>query len=338
MLINLVLSFRMRVSVQAKPLFLMVLFVTIFPPISQSQIYPSSCTGSEYAFNRFKIDATQIAVRKFFDQNLTYKDSIDVPDAHRDTILNALIAVYNLSIPESDSVDWLDIDIIYQRMGDVFISVDTSYFTMSEPSLDSLITKYNLSYFYHNPEVIVFNVADKYNQRALIKALEDVSGISDAAGRFTEMDGGNIEAEIHDDYVELVYTYAWHLCPFNCQYYRHWKFRVYYDCSVEFVEAYGDEYFPLDELGLNNNGIFEDISLFPNPANDKLNISLNNYTNSMKLEIIDLTGKKVKTLNYSSQGNVEFKMSIDISNLRNGLYFCKFTSDGKQVTHKFIKQ
>ncbi|MBK9593343.1 MAG: hypothetical protein IPO32_18210 [Crocinitomicaceae bacterium] len=42
---------------------------------------------------------------KFIEQNSTYPDTIHIPQTHVDTILNALIAVYNAtSLPARDTV------------------------------------------------------------------------------------------------------------------------------------------------------------------------------------------------------------------------------------------
>ena len=59
--------------------------------------------------------------------------------------------------------------------------------------------------------------------------------------------------------------------------------------------------------------------------------------NPIKLEIYDITGKAVKTKEYINQGNEALYGSVDVSELKNGLYFCKFFSGGKQVTRKFLK-
>jgi hypothetical protein len=99
----------------------MALGVAIAYNTTHSQIIPSICTGPDIAVESYKIDATQIAIRKLFDQNLVYKDSIDVPEVHRNTILDALIAVYNTEIPERDTViDIFDIHILFKDMGDIY--------------------------------------------------------------------------------------------------------------------------------------------------------------------------------------------------------------------------
>jgi hypothetical protein len=80
----------------------------------------------------------------------------------------------------------------------------------------------------------------------------------------------------------------------------------------------------------------EKIKLFPNPTNNELNFSLQDNSSVITLELFDVAGKSVKTIKYISQGNGEFNHSVDISNLKKGLYFCKFSNGENQFTKKFV--
>jgi len=73
----------------------------------------------------------------------------------------------------------------------------------------------------------------------------------------------------------------------------------------------------------NNN-----INVYPNPANDFISISTN-YKNT-KIQIFDNTGKLIKVLNsYNNE-------KINISNLTNGIYICKLTTDDVVSFTKFV--
>ncbi len=78
------------------------------------------------------------------------------------------------------------------------------------------------------------------------------------------------------------------------------------------------------------------VNLFPNPANDKLIISLNN-SKAVKgqIEIYDVIGKKAKSLY-----DVDFtkETAIDISELNKGGYFIKVSIPQGVITKKFLKQ
>src|SRR5690554_2547960 len=177
----------------------MVIGLIISFNTTYTQIIPSSCTGPLSVVNAYKVDASQIAILKFFDQNSPYKDSIEVPDVHRDTILDALVAVYNIDSPERDSViDMFDIHILYQNMGDVYAFTDTTFFQLSD--LDSILFKYNFVPFYGlgSPSNVGFSVHEKYNQFAIIDEFEKVDGLIHAFPLYWAQDGPDIEAEIHD--------------------------------------------------------------------------------------------------------------------------------------------
>jgi len=73
------------------------------------------------------------------------------------------------------------------------------------------------------------------------------------------------------------------------------------------------------------------VSLYPNPANNRLNISAANTIQNA--EIYNVLGKKVMnvTINKTSE-------SIDISNLASGVYMIKYNIENTVGTAKFIKQ
>ncbi len=101
--------------------------------------------------------------------------------------------------------------------------------------------------------------------------------------------------------------------------------------AMEFTVTRGD-------VGLKEESKFISLNLYPNPVNNQLNFTLTDIFNTIKLEVLDVTGKRVKVESYTNKGDGEFKNSIDVSDLKNGLYFCRFSNGEKQVTRKFVKQ
>ncbi|MBI9066407.1 MAG: T9SS type A sorting domain-containing protein [Salinivirgaceae bacterium] len=80
----------------------------------------------------------------------------------------------------------------------------------------------------------------------------------------------------------------------------------------------------------NNNFTENNIRIYPNPANDKIEITgLNNGT----IQIINEQGQIVKTLNTSST-----KTTIDLINFSSGIYIIKAKTDKGIATKKFIIQ
>jgi hypothetical protein len=86
---------------------------------------------------------------------------------------------------------------------------------------------------------------------------------------------------------------------------------------------------------LSTNNVFtknNNITVYPNPANDKLNIEFDETTKNVSFSIADLSGKTIisSTLINSS--------SIDISGLNIGMYLLNIDTNNGTKTVKFIKQ
>jgi Secretion system C-terminal sorting domain len=83
-----------------------------------------------------------------------------------------------------------------------------------------------------------------------------------------------------------------------------------------------------NELGAN------DISVFPNPANDFLQIA--GETSIKNIQIVDNIGRVVYSQNIDNQG--EKSLKIDLSAIQNGVYFCKILKvDNTAQVAKFVK-
>ena len=78
------------------------------------------------------------------------------------------------------------------------------------------------------------------------------------------------------------------------------------------------------------NEIENNISLFPNPVKDKLNITLDN-TYYSKIQIIDITGKILTEKNINNSKNI----NISTSKFKRGVYFCKLFGDNI-IIRKFV--
>lgn len=74
------------------------------------------------------------------------------------------------------------------------------------------------------------------------------------------------------------------------------------------------------------------VFLYPNPANDFLKINISGLTSDATLQIFSTLGQKVLEM----KPNLE-TMTIPVSQLKAGIYFCKITSGLNETTHKFIK-
>jgi hypothetical protein len=71
--------------------------------------------------------------------------------------------------------------------------------------------------------------------------------------------------------------------------------------------------------------------IYPNPASEKLTLSLTKIKPESKVEIFDVTGKLI----YLSSIQ-ERKTEINTKNFVSGIYFLKVTQDDLSITRKII--
>ena len=77
----------------------------------------------------------------------------------------------------------------------------------------------------------------------------------------------------------------------------------------------------------------ESVLLYPNPVKDVLNIILDSFSANTNVEIYSALGQKVLQIKISSSN-----VSLPMSEIPSGLYFCKINSGTKTTIKKFIKQ
>ncbi|MBC8173242.1 MAG: T9SS type A sorting domain-containing protein [Chitinophagales bacterium] len=76
----------------------------------------------------------------------------------------------------------------------------------------------------------------------------------------------------------------------------------------------------------------DEFVIFPNPAGSVMYVEFD-VIKQVHVEIVDALGKIIRQLETSNS-----KVQMDISNLSEGLYFIKITSNGKTVLKKFVKE
>ncbi len=75
------------------------------------------------------------------------------------------------------------------------------------------------------------------------------------------------------------------------------------------------------------------INIYPNPTSSDLYINLNGYSIGPLINIYDLSGQIVRTISYSGENT----LSIDISDLKDGIYFIQLVTKDNKQTFKIIK-
>lgn len=82
-----------------------------------------------------------------------------------------------------------------------------------------------------------------------------------------------------------------------------------------------------------------DINLFPNPVSDIINLTMNfENASDAQLEIFDAQGKIIASPNLGHKAQGKHTVSVNVSNLSNGLYLLKISSGQSTITKRFIKQ
>lgn len=92
--------------------------------------------------------------------------------------------------------------------------------------------------------------------------------------------------------------------------------------TTEFVETLS-----IDEQSISS------FSIFPNPANDVVNIKLKNASNgSFKVEVFDVQGKRI----LSQETTDAIQIELNVSEFESGLYFIKLANQSRESVHKLI--
>ncbi|MBS1538016.1 MAG: T9SS type A sorting domain-containing protein [Bacteroidetes bacterium] len=319
---------------------LTIIFITIISTSLKGQIVPSDCNAPDSIITKYRNYSDQLTLRKIYRNNLLFTDSIIIPKVHSDTILKALNAVFNATLlPSRDTV--ISMFSIYAlpkiQMRSFFVRANPNLSWMEELKkgnipcgdslIDKLISNYNLKtrgYLFN--DVIVFESDRNYNIKALEKEFKSIPGVISTEPNSYYGDGSDITDSIYSDHVQLLYTYGWGDCPSGCIYRRHWKFKAYFDCSVEFVESYGNI---LQKTGVTES-VRNSIQIYPNPFSSF--ITINSDNKPYYYSIYNIYGQKI------AEGNSTKNQIENVENLSIGLYFITLNVNGKTSTFKIIKE
>ncbi len=74
--------------------------------------------------------------------------------------------------------------------------------------------------------------------------------------------------------------------------------------------------------------------LYPNPVKDIMILESDVKIINPAIKIFSLEGRLLSTQNLE----FEKQTSLDVSRLSNGIYLLQITSEGKQITYKFMKE
>ena len=87
--------------------------------------------------------------------------------------------------------------------------------------------------------------------------------------------------------------------------------------------------------GIDENSFGSSVLIFPVPALDKLNIVLgSDVKGKVKISVVNLTGQMISSEEFTASES----LSLNIGNLRQGIYFLEILTDNHKTYKKFIKK
>ena len=96
----------------------------------------------------------------------------------------------------------------------------------------------------------------------------------------------------------------------------------------------GLDTFSVDRPEASTQSFFaSNFSIYPNPANNVLNLSVKNGLTVNEISIVDINGRTVKTINNAFNSEVE----INVSDLTSGVYFLNVATENGVAKSKFVK-
>jgi hypothetical protein len=317
---------------------LLIVFNSLF-----GQIVESSCEAPDSIVEKYQDDADVLTLRKFYDNDMTWADSIEIPDAHSDTILNALLAVWNAEdLAARDTVvEMSNIHAAINFSVNRFrIKCDTSVdwvhqlengnFPTGNNTVDSLMTRYPLSIENIINHLYFFFISDiNYNMPVLANIFDSIDGVINThtpSGDYPGVYNKDIISNIGSEYVYLTFSFGWNDCLSGCLDWRHWDFKVYYDCSVEFVDSYGSI---VPYWGITKQHNYRLVEVYPNPCYGHVYIrGVENINMPFEYSLINTSGVKIFTGETKTE-RIDFGDQINT-----GMYILELYTKEKTIRRK----
>jgi len=224
---------------------------TLLPEI----IPPDNCQYSQEIEDLYSNDAKHLLMSEIYedtlhvDYNNPYFDTVKIA-----TILNGFQSIYDLSIPERDTI--IDYANIHVRplvsLQSVSLKVDTGAQEVrnlidgvptGNAILDSIVQEFGFdevktAYSYPDFNWLSIKTEGSFNQIPIVEVLGQLpffyyAGLGGFVG-----DGNNIALTTQVDHVLFDFSIGLGDCPAGCIYRRHWIFSVNSNCEAEFLYSY----------------------------------------------------------------------------------------------------
>lgn len=315
---------------------------TASDPLS-AQPFNVPCTAPDSVVAMYQDDADRLALDRSFRNGTTWTDSVAIDTAWSRTAMNALIAVYNSTLPARDTVvDMLDIHMYpHITMELLAVTADSTLPWMQQlrmgvtptgtPGIDDLMSSYGVlcTGYYVWPwgaHTAVFDTQTNVNIPALCALFAAQPGVHYAEPNGGCCDGNTITDSVYTDHVNLVYSRGWGDCPSGCTERRFWEFNVLPDCSVEFVSSYGSA---LQLPTLVHTAQRPALKAYPNPCNDHVQLD-------------GVVSNRIATV-YTSDGRIIISNSVtagrlDTRPLQAGAYWLRLEGLPAFAPLMFVKE
>lgn len=95
--------------------------------------------------------------------------------------------------------------------------------------------------------------------------------------------------------------------------------------------------FNIARVGIDNITSLQNFMLYPNPANNKLQVEFNTLQpiKNLQLRITDMVGRDVLAHSYANLSG-QFKTVLDVSGINTGIYFVEIIADGEKMIRKLV--
>jgi hypothetical protein len=295
-------------------------------------------------------DADRLALRRSVQINSTYKDSIHINKTLSKAYREALVAVYNATaFPVRDTiVKMLNIHTNpIPELNKISVMANPAYQWMynlrnnitptGDLNVDYLINNFHLQqtayYLGTSFDMVVFTADSNYNATQLAAGFTVIAGVLGASVVPEYNDIKNITDSVNTGFTMLTYSYGWGTCENGCDHRAYWTFKVYADCSVEYLGFSGETLYSgltgIPTIGAN----MHQIQVFPNPVAGMIKINVNPGSGMLHYKICDIAGQIIRDW---CSGAAE--QAVDLELLPAGFYYLVVSEGSRQITRKIIKE
>ncbi|MBL7766326.1 MAG: T9SS type A sorting domain-containing protein [Chitinophagaceae bacterium] len=327
----------------------------LLPCIASAQI-PSSCTLTPAFQQAYSRDVNRLAIIRLYETHSADTGFIAVPQIHKDSVWEALAAVFNSSPQqETDSVfARYCIHSFVPSQTVVTVRIDTTYgWTLAwqnmqtltgDPYIDNLLSQYGFTinnYFsFSGGQFVDLISPQEINGLAFSDSLALSPGIIYTYPGAWAGDGNDIAYSVNNNLRQLDFFLKWGDCPAGCTSAKKWSYAVNANCDVTYLGSQNmasDPWPQLVNCDLTPNSVVTPdpksaVKIYPNPASGTLRFQVEGKT-IVRANISTLQGQLIFKTTGTSSG------ILDIGNLSSGMYRLELIDDkGQRYTTSFMKR